>query len=237
MLRKKPTARKFLDRLLMPAILSSIVWMNGCQGVSSGVSQNQVGTAAPGQLNVTPVNLSLGNVIVGTSGTASVTLTAVGADVTVTRASTSNSGFTVGGLSLPVTVTPGKNVAFTITFSPQVTGTTNATLTLSSNGQVGTTVEALTGNGVPASVHQVSLSWNASTSSSISGYNVYRAVYANPSCGAFSRINSTVSTTTLYTDFAVTDGTSYCYATTAVNSSSEESNYSNIVFDVQIPLP
>jgi hypothetical protein len=46
-----------------------------------------------------------------------------------------------------------------------------------------------------------------------------------------------LDTLTTYTDSAVTDGTNYCYATTAVNSSNEESGYSNIVTDVQIPPP
>jgi hypothetical protein len=58
------------------------------------------------------------------------------------------------------------------------------------------------------------------------------------SCGAYSKINgSTLETQTAYTDSSVTDGTNYCYATTAVNSSKEESGYSNIVSDVQIPAP
>jgi hypothetical protein len=48
---------------------------------------------------------------------------------------------------------------------------------------------------------------------------------------------STLDTLTTYTDSSVTDGTNYCYATTAVNSSNEESGYSNIVSDVQIPPP
>ena len=39
---------------------------------------------------------------------------------------------------------------------------------------------------------------------------------------------------TVYTDSNVSDGTSYCYAATAVN---EENGYSNIVSDVQIPPP
>jgi hypothetical protein len=42
---------------------------------------------------------------------------------------------------------------------------------------------------------------------------------------------------TVYTDSNVTDGNAYCYAATAVNTSSEESGYSNIVSDVQIPPP
>jgi hypothetical protein len=69
-----------------------------------------------------------------------------------------------------------------------------------------------------------------------SGYDIYRAVHLN-SCESFSKINSVLNTGTLYTDEVVADGTSYCYATTAVNSSDEESGYSNIVSNIQIPAP
>jgi fibronectin type 3 domain-containing protein len=142
----------------------------------------------------------------------------------------------VGGLSLPVIIPAGQNAAFTVTFSPQVSGAASVTLTFTSNAQPSTTTEVLTGTGTPAPTHTVNLSWSASTSSNISGYNIYRAVYTN-SCGSFSKINSVLNTSRLYTDSAVTDGKSYCYATTAVNSSNEESGYSNTVSNVQIPAP
>jgi hypothetical protein len=194
------------------------------------------GTAAPGQLTVTPTTLALGSVVVGTSGTASGSLTASGANVTVTAASSNNSVFSLGGLPLPVTIPAGQSASFTVTFSPQVSGAASATLTFTSNAQPNTTTESLTGTGTPAPVHTVNLSWTASTSPNISGYNIYRAVYTT-SCGSFSKINTALNTSTLYTDSVVVDGTSYCYATTAVNSSNEESGYSNIASNVQIPAP
>jgi fibronectin type 3 domain-containing protein len=108
-------------------------------------------------------------------------------------------------------------------------------LSFTSNAQPSTTAETLTGAGTAAPTHSVNLSWSASTSSGISGYNVYRAVYVN-CCGSFfSKINSLLNTGTLYTDIVVVDGTSYCYATTAVNSSAEESGYSDIISNVEIP--
>jgi len=180
--------------------------------------------------------MDLGIVVVGTSGSSSGKLTASGASVTVTGASTNNSAFSVSGLPLPVTIPAGQSVSFTVTFSPATTGAASATLTITSNAQPSTTTEALTGTGAAAPTHSVNLSWNASTSPNIAGYNVYRAVYSS-SCGSFSKINPLLNTGTLYTDSNVVDGTSYCYATTAVNTSNEESSYSNIVSNVQIPAP
>ena len=194
-----------------------------------------VGTStAAGTLAVSPATLALGSVVVGTSGTASGSLTAGGASVIVSAVSSNNSAFSIGGLSLPVTIAAGKSAGFTVTFSPQTAGAATAALTFTSNAQSSTTVESLTGTGTAAPVHSVNLSWGASTSSNVSGYNVYRAAYAS-ACGSFTKINSLLNTGTLYTDSAVADGTAYCYATTAVNTSNEESGYSNVVSNVQVP--
>ena len=194
-----------------------------------------VGTAATSStLAVSPA--ALGSVVVGTSGTASGTLTAGGSSVAVSAVSSNNSAFSVGGLALPVTIPAGTSAAFTVTFSPLTTGAVTAALTFTSNAQPSTTVETLTGTGTAAPVHSVNLSWGASTSSNISGYNIYRAAYAS-ACGSFSKINSLLNTGTLYTDSAVVDRATYCYATTAVNSTNEESGYSNVVSNVQVPAP
>jgi Abnormal spindle-like microcephaly-assoc'd, ASPM-SPD-2-Hydin len=196
-----------------------------------------VGSTAIGQLTATPVTIAVGNVVAGTSGSSAGSLNASGVNVTVTAANSSNSLFVISGLSLPLTIPAGKSVPFTVTFSPLVAGAESATLTFTSNAQPSTTTDTATGTGTPAPTHSVNLSWKASTSPNISGYNVYRSVYKT-SCGAYSKINgSALDPATTYIDSSVTDGTNYCYATTAVNASDEESGYSNIVSDVQIPPP
>ena len=200
------------------------------------ISLSGTGTTATGQLSVSPATIGVGNVVVGASGTASGNLNATGANVTITGATTNNTAFVVSGISLPLTIPASQSVPFTVTFSPSTTGSASATLTFTSNAQPVTTTATLTGSGTAAPVHSVNLSWNASTSSNISGYNVYRAVYTS-SCGSFSKVNSLLNTGTLYTDSNVSDGTAYCYAATAVDTSNAESGYSNIVSNIQIPAP
>jgi hypothetical protein len=194
------------------------------------------GAAASGQLTVSPGTLALGSVVVGSSGSATGRLTANGASVTVTAATTNNSVFSIGGLPLPVTIPAGQSASFTITFSPKTSGAVTSTLNVTSSAQPSTTTETLTGTGTAAPSHSVNLSWNASTSPNVSGYNIYRAPYAT-SCGSYGKINSVLNTGTLYTDSTVVDGTAYCYATTALDTSNQESSYSNIVSNVQIPAP
>ncbi len=216
------------------AVSGDITVTSTASNATLTVPVSGTGTVTVGQLTVSPATLGLGNVVVANSGSGSGTLTASGASVTVTGASSNNSVFSVGGLPLPVTIPAGQSQPFTVTFSPLVKGAASASLTFTSNAQPSTTVEALTGSGTAAPTHSVNLSWNASSSSDISGYNVYRALYGS-SCGGYSKINPVLNTTTLYTDNTVADGASYCYAATAVNSSNQESGYSNIVSNLQIP--
>jgi hypothetical protein len=241
--------KNFCKAMLALIAAASLVLLVACQGVSSGASSSTgssspsgsgsdsgSGSGSSAQLGVSPTTLGIGNVVAGTSGSASGSLTASGGSVTVTAANASNSAFSVSGLSLPVTIAAGQSVPFNVTFSPSAAGAASASLTFTSNAQPSTTVESLTGTGTAAPTYTVNLSWNPSGSPNISGYNIYRAVYQS-SCGSFSKINTTLNTGTLYSDPLVTDGTSYCYATTAVNTSNEESGYSNIVSPVQIPAP
>jgi hypothetical protein len=193
------------------------------------------GTTATGQLSVTPTALNLGNVAVGGSGTGSGTLAATGANVTLTGASSNNSQFAISGISLPMTIQAGQSAAFTVTFNPQSIGAASATLTFASNAAPPTITDALTGTGTKAPVHTVNLSWKASTSTDIVGYNIYRSTFGT-ACGAYAKLNSALNHSTTYGDSSVVDGMTYCYVTTAVNGSNEESSYSAVV-QAKIPAP
>jgi len=75
-----------------------------------------------------------------------------------------------------------------------------------------------------AAAHAVNLSWDASTSQEVIGYDVYRG--ANPG-GPYTQINLTLDPNTTYTDSTVQSGQTYYYVTTAVNSDYTQSVYSN----------
>lgn len=73
--------------------------------------------------------------------------------------------------------------------------------------------------------HVVDLTWKPSTSSNITGYNVYRS----PSGSTWNKINAGLVGSTLYDDATVANGSSYYYAVTAVNLEGKESGKSVIV--------
>ena len=82
-------------------------------------------------------------------------------------------------------------------------------------------------------VHSVSVTWNASTTSGLAGYNVYRGTVSG---GPYSRITSTPTTALQFTDNAVAAGQTYFYVVTAVSGSGVESVTSNEM-KVTVPTP
>jgi fibronectin type 3 domain-containing protein len=68
--------------------------------------------------------------------------------------------------------------------------------------------------------HVVDLSWNASTSSDVTGYNLYRS----PDGATWKKINASLVASTLYADSTVANGSTYFYAATAVDIYGHESS-------------
>jgi hypothetical protein len=177
-----------------------------------------------GTLAVAPTNIDFGNVAVGTNAQQTGTLTASGQSVTVSSDTLNGTAFAVSGISFPVTIPAGQHVQFTVTFTPAANGVASGSVSFASNASNSPTVETLTGTGTPPPQHSVSLSWTASTSQNITGYNIYRGIKSG---GPYSKINPVLNASTVYTDTTVVDGQTYYYVTTAVNSTNEESAYSN----------
>jgi hypothetical protein len=205
----------------------TISFVSDVAGVSSPMLRLQlagVGTDA-GWLTVDPARMNFGTVQVGSSASQGGTLTAVDGEVTISFVSISNPEFVLGGLSLPVTIPAGGSQGFMVTFTPQAVGTASASLYFLDSGDSPLAVESLTGTGtVSQGGHSVDLSWNASTSQDVIGYNVYRGTTSG---GPYSKINSVLDPNLAYTDVSVTDGMTYYYVTTAVDSNNQESVYSN----------
>lgn len=73
-------------------------------------------------------------------------------------------------------------------------------------------------------VHTVTVTWNASTTSGLAGYNVYRGTVSG---GPYSRVTSTPTTALQFTDSAVIANQTYFYVVTAVGGNGVESVVSN----------
>jgi hypothetical protein len=192
-----------------------------------------LGAAVP-TLTLSATSVSFGTVNVAATATKTVTLTSSGtATVTVSAGSVSGSGFTLSGVTFPFTLAAGKTATLTIGFDPTVAGAASGTVTLTSNSSKGTSSTiALSGTG-QAVPYEVNITWDAPASSSVpvAGYNVYRALSGSSS---YVLLNSSVDTSTSYTDATVTDGSSYTYYVVSVDAEGSQSAPSNS-FTISIP--
>jgi hypothetical protein len=185
---------------------------------------------AQGQLAVTPTSTDFGSVTVGTSKSQTGILTATSASVAISSISMSSAEFSLSGISLPLTIAAGQSVPFTLTFTPQTSGSASAIGSFTSNSS-NSAAETLTGTGAAPPQHSVDLSWNET--STVVGYNVYRG---SQSGGPYTKINSALDASTTYIDGSVQAGQIYYYVTTAVDSSGAESGYSSQI-QASVPSP
>jgi hypothetical protein len=184
-----------------------------------------------GTLAVSPTSLNFGKVTVGNSSALGGTLTASGASVTVSSATLNSSEFTLSGISLPTTIAAGKSASFTVTFTPQSAGESSASLSFASNASNSPAVQSLDGTGEAPTQHTVDLTWDSSEGAI--GYNIYRGTASG---GPYAILNSSLDSSTAYTDSTVTSGQTYYYVATSVNANMQESGYSTPVQAV-IPNP
>jgi len=183
------------------------------------------GVAATQTLSFSTTNVSFGNVNIGSSSTNGVTITNTGnSNVQISGITASGAGYTLSGASTPVTLTPSQTMTFSVIFAPTVAGIVSGSVTVTSNASGSPATVTLSGTGVTPVTHSVNLSWTASTTSGVVGYNVYRSTTSG---SGYAKINGALLTPVNYTDSSVPNGTTYYYVTTAVDGSGIESVYSN----------
>jgi len=177
------------------------------------------------QLSASTTSLSFGSVATGTSSTQTVTLTNTGnSSVSLSNVSVAGTGFSSSGITLPLTLAANQSTSFSVAFAPTSAGALTGTATVVSNASNSPLSIALSGTGTAPATYSVSLSWT-SGSSSAAGFNVYRG---SQSAGPFTKVNSSLLSTTTYTDTTVASGQTYYYAATDVDASGNESTYSNV---------
>lgn len=194
--------------------------------VGNGISAHPAAPAAQGTISLSASSLNFGGVSVGGSGSQVVSITNTGsANVDVANVSTSGAGVAVFGISSGQVLTQGQNIAVYVSYTPSAAGGTSGNVTISSDASNPQAVISVSGSGLGVQVtnHSATLTWNPSTSSGITGYNVYRSFESG---GPYSPLTSSVSSTN-FTDNGVQAGQTYYYVITAVNSGNVESGYSN----------
>jgi phosphatidylethanolamine-binding protein (PEBP) family uncharacterized protein len=185
------------------------------------------GTGALALASLSPTSLAFGNQSVGTTSTAQ----------TLTLSNTGNAPLSITSLAFTGTnasdfdqsntcgssLAAGANCTIVVMFTPSVTGTRAASLSVSDNASGSPQSVPLSGAGT----HDVILSWTPSTTPpAVVGYNVYRGTTLG---GPYpTQLNSTPINGTTYSDETVQAGQTYYYVVTAVASDDvTQSAYSN----------
>jgi fibronectin type 3 domain-containing protein len=138
----------------------------------------------------------------------------------------------MSGATFPVTLNPSLAVTLEVQFDPTTAGASTGQLSIQSNSSTnGTALIGLSGTGASASgsgSHQVTLNWDAPTSSSdpVVGYDIYRATGGS---STYQLLNSSADVQTTYVDTAVQASATYVYYVTSVDSSGVQSTSSNQV--------
>ena len=190
-------------------------------------------TPSSASLSATPSSLGFGSQVLNTPTTQTVKITNTGSVVVaITQDTIAGAGFSVG-ITTPINLSPAQSVSVPVVFNPAAAGTVNGSLVLMSNGATVLSVP-LAGTGLAPLAHSVDIAWDASTSATLQGYNVYRSTVSG---GPYSKISPTVATSTLlFTDATPVSGKQYFYVVTAVDTSGVESAASTQVA-VTIPVP
>lgn len=211
--------------------------LTGSISVVSNASNSPVTVALSGtgtalQLSASPTSLSFGNVTVGTSSILPVVITNTGnQSVTISQVILAGAGFSASGLTFPATLTPGQNVTLSITFAPSSAGAVTGSISVISNATNSPAASVFSATG--ANPHSATVSWVASTSTNVTGYNVYRGAGSG---GPYTKMNSSLVSGTSYKDTTVQTGETYYYVVTSLDSAGNESAYSSFA-EGAVPSP
>jgi hypothetical protein len=128
---------------------------NGSNSTTATVPLSGAGTSLstastnPGQLVANPSSLSFGSVQVSSTNTLFETVTNTGgSSVTVSQATVVGMGFSISGLSLPLTLAAGQTLTFGATFAPQSGGSASGSISIGSNASNSTMTTSLAGTGM-----------------------------------------------------------------------------------------
>jgi hypothetical protein len=193
---------------------ASLSIADNASGSPQTVSLSGTGTAA--LVSLSPTSLAFGNQGVDVTSTAQ----------TVTLSNTGNAALSITSLAPTGTnasdfaqsntcgssLAAGANCTIAVMFTPSVAGTEAASLSLADNASGSPQTVSLSGAGT----HDVILSWTASTTPGVVGYNVFRG--ATSGGESTTPLNSSPINGTTYADATVQAGQTYYYVVTAVAS-------------------
>lgn len=209
------------------AVTGSLTLVSNSLTSPLSINMSGTGVAATHLLGANPTSLPFGNVNDGGTSSLNVTFQNDGnSNITISGLTVSGTGYSAAGVSSGLTLTPNQTATLSVTFAPTTAGASNGSVSVASNATNSPAAVSLTGTGVAQVAHSVGLDWDASASSGVTGYFVYRGTTNG---GPYTKQNAIQVASLAYTDSSVAGGQEYFYVVTAIDSSDVESSFSNQV--------
>ena len=209
-------------------LTGSITFTDNAAASPQAVSLSGTAVAAVAKtpaVSLSPTSMTFASQTVATTSAAqTVTLTNTGAGALSISGIAASANF-AETTACPSSLPAGASCTISVTFTPTAAGTPTGSITFTDNAAASPQAVSLSGTAVAAAstaTPSVALSWTES-SSSISGYNVYRSTTSGT---GYTQVNSSLLTSPAYTDTSVSNGQTYYYVVTSVNTSNVQSAYS-----------
>jgi hypothetical protein len=201
------------------AVAGSVTVTNS-QGINAVAAVT--GTGVQAGISVTPTSASFGSVVSGSTNSQTIQLKNSGtANLSVSQVTATGSGFSVSGLTLPLTLAPGASGTFNVQYAPTTGGAGNGSVSIVSNAPNSPATVALSGTGTTAtytlSVNPGSLSFGSVNDGSTASQS-FSVTNTGNSAVSISGISATGS------GFGVTSGAS------AITLSPNQSTSVSVVF-------
>lgn len=111
------------------------------------------GTGVKPMISVTPSTVAFGNVTLGVTNTQTITVQNPGtAALTVSQASVTGAGYSLSGLTTPLSIAPGGSSSFNVAFAPASAGSIAGSITLTNNATNPALSIPLSGAGVSSTL-------------------------------------------------------------------------------------
>ena len=214
---------------------AGIIVTDNASGSPQSVSLAGTGGSANAAASLSPTSLSFGSEGVDmVSSSQVVTLSNTGG-ASLSISGLVFTGANAGDFTEVDTCSPavpaGGTCTIAILFTPAASGTRTAALSIADNASGSPQSVSLSGSGT----HDVMLSWTASATPGVLGYNVYRGTTSGGESST--PLNSTPISSTTFTDVNVTAGSTYYYHVTSVAANNVTQSSASNETGATIPTP
>ena len=214
---------------------ATVTLTDNATGSLQTVTLSGTGTSTTSTLSLSTTSLTFGSEsVLTTSAPQSVTLTNTGS-ATLTISSIAVTGANASDYSQTgscgSSIAAGANCTIAVLFTPSAAGARTAALSIADNASGSPQAVSLSGTGG----HDVILSWVASTTSGIIGYNIYRGTTSGGESST--PLNSTPTSNTTFADENVTAGALYYYVVTAVGAGGVTVSAASNEASATVPTP